>query len=51
MTGDIGRNSNNVWISFEWLGFLLGTNEDIKRRKELGHDSYSILTPYSAERM
>ena len=39
----VSKYGDNKWKSCKYLGSLLGTEEDIKRRKGLAHDSYKTL--------
>ena len=39
----ISKCSNTKWKSCKYLGSLIGTEEDIKRRKGLTHDNYHAL--------
>ena len=39
----ISKCSNRKWKSCNYLGSLIGTKEDIKRRKGLTHDNYHAL--------
>ena len=39
----INKYGDSKWKSCKYLGSLLGTEEDIKRRKGLAHDSYKTL--------
>ena len=39
----VSKYGDSKWKSYKYLGSLLGTEEDIKRRKGLAHDIYKTL--------
>lgn len=45
---NISINSDTTWKKCKYLGSLLDTTEDIKRRKGLAHDSFKTLRVFKA---